>query len=78
MLRHVIQVQPQQVLTPGEGEVLVRMRLRPVNPADCSLIQGRMGRPPLPLTPGAEGTALILASPVWVVLSCYAAQVDEH
>lgn len=26
-----------------------------MNPADCSLIQGRMGRPKLPLTPGAEG-----------------------
>ena len=29
-----------------------------VNPADCSLIQGRMGRPKLPLTPGAEGLVL--------------------
>ena len=59
-LENVIQVQPQLIPTPGQGEVLVRMRLRPVNPADCSLIQGRMGRPPLPLTPGAEGTALTL------------------
>lgn len=35
------------------------MMLRPVNPADISLIQGRMGRPPLPLTPGAEGLGIV-------------------
>jgi NADPH:quinone reductase-like Zn-dependent oxidoreductase len=36
-------------------DVLVKMILRPINPADISLIQGRMGRPSLPLIPGAEG-----------------------
>lgn len=42
-----------------------------VNPADCSLIQGRMGRPKLPLTPGAEGlvhsTPVCLAAALWLV-----------
>lgn len=42
-----------------------------VNPADCSLIQGRMGRPKLPLTPGAEGlvhsTPVCLAVALWLV-----------
>lgn len=36
-------------------DVLVKMILRPINPADISLVQGRMGRPSLPLIPGAEG-----------------------
>ena len=35
------------------------MVLRPINPADISLVQGRMGRPPLPLTPGAEGLGTV-------------------
>ena len=51
----VLQVQDVQKPSVGSGEVLVRMKLRPVNPADISLIQGRMGRPPLPLIPGTEG-----------------------
>ena len=40
-------------------DVLVKMILRPINPADISLIQGRMGRPSLPLIPGAEGGLLM-------------------
>ncbi|CAL8463669.1 g3203 [Coccomyxa elongata] len=42
-------------------DVLVKMILRPINPADISLIQGRMGRPSLPLVPGAEGVGVVQA-----------------
>ena len=52
-----MQIQDVQKPEVGSSEVLVRMRLRPLNPADISLIQGRMGRPPLPLIPGTEGTS---------------------
>ena len=53
-------LQLQDVPTPRiqGSEVLVRVKLRPVNPADISLIQGRMGRPALPLIPGTEGMAI--------------------
>ena len=50
-----LKVEEQELRLPKETEVLLRMVLRPINPADISLIQGRMERPPLPLTPGAEG-----------------------
>jgi NADPH:quinone reductase len=40
----------------GEGEVVLRMRARPVNPSDLSMLRGRYGQlPPLPATPGLEG-----------------------
>jgi NADPH:quinone reductase len=40
----------------GEGEVVLRMRARPVNPSDLSMLRGRYGLlPPLPATPGLEG-----------------------
>ena len=64
-----MQIQDVQKPEVGPSEVLVRMKLRPVNPADISLIQGRMGRPPLPLTPGTEGTSLI-SCPWWVDAIC--------
>ena len=54
-----MQIQDVQKPEVGPTEVLVRVKLRPVNPADISLIQGGMGRPPLPLTPGTEGRSLI-------------------
>lgn len=41
---------------PAAGHVLVRLRLRPINPADRLFVQGRYGpRPVLPATPGVEG-----------------------
>lgn len=48
----------EEVPTPAAraGEVVVRMRARPVNPSDLSLVRGRYGQlPPLPATPGLEG-----------------------
>jgi len=51
-----------EVPTPeaGPGEVVVRMRVRPVNPSDLSLVRGRYGQlPPLPATPGLEGVGVV-------------------
>ncbi|MBM3584195.1 MAG: zinc-dependent alcohol dehydrogenase family protein [Alphaproteobacteria bacterium] len=51
---------PEPVAAPGE--VLVRMRLRPINPADRLYIQGRYGtRPTLPAVPGVEGVGEVVA-----------------
>lgn len=41
---------------PGAGEVLLRMRARPVNPSDLLTVRGLYGSlPGLPATPGLEG-----------------------
>src|SRR3712207_9078670 len=41
---------------PGAGEVLVRMRARPINPSDLLTVRGLYGSlPRLPATPGLEG-----------------------
>ncbi len=46
--------------TPASGEVLVKMAMSPINPSDLMSIEGRYGRkPPLPATPGFEGTGVI-------------------
>ena len=62
--------EPSEVLTttgvptpsPGPGEVLLRMRARPVNPSDLSMVRGRYGQlPELPATPGLEGVGEVEA-----------------
>ena len=59
---------PAEVLTvedlpppqPGPGQVLVRLRVRPINPSDLYMIRGTYGiKPPLPATPGLEGMGVI-------------------
>ncbi|HEX5691498.1 MAG TPA: zinc-dependent alcohol dehydrogenase family protein [Roseiflexaceae bacterium] len=46
----------------GPGQVLVRMRARPINPSDLFAIRGQYGRlPKLPATPGMEGAGVIEA-----------------
>ena len=45
---------------PGPGEVRVRMRAAPINPADLLLLEGKSGhRPALPFVPGAESAGEI-------------------
>jgi NADPH:quinone reductase-like Zn-dependent oxidoreductase len=42
---------------PGAGQVLVRMRARPINPSDLLTVRGLYGALPVPpATPGLEGT----------------------
>ena len=44
-------------LSPGPGEVLVRMRAAGVNPVDAYIRAGTYAKlPSLPYTPGGEGT----------------------
>lgn len=48
--------------TPGPGQVRLRMRLAPVNPADLNVIEGSYGRlPALPATVGNEGVGEVVA-----------------
>jgi NADPH:quinone reductase-like Zn-dependent oxidoreductase len=45
---------------PGPGELLVRVRLAPVNPSDLHVIRGRFGRQPaLPASPGLECVGVV-------------------
>lgn len=62
--------EPADVLTvaelptpePGPGQVLVRLRARPINPSDLFAIRGTYGMlPKLPATPGMEGAGVIAA-----------------
>jgi NADPH:quinone reductase len=54
---HVVEgVEP----TPGPGEVVVRVSVRPVHPADLLTVMGLYGvRPGLPASPGLEGAGTI-------------------
>lgn len=46
---------------PKEGQVLIQVILRPVNPTDVLLIRGRYGKEfPLPRVPGSEGLARVV------------------
>src|SRR3712207_2810487 len=48
--------------SPGPGEVLVRMRARPVNPSDLLTVRGLYGvLPKLPASPGLEGVGEVAA-----------------
>ena len=54
--REVLQIIDAPTPEPGPGEVLVRLRARPINPSDLLTVRGLYGiRPPLPATPGYEG-----------------------
>ncbi len=62
--------EPADVLTveevatpePGPGQVLIRLRARPINPSDLFTIRGTYGTlPKLPATPGLEGAGVIAA-----------------
>lgn len=58
----VLTVEDVPTPLPGVGEVLVRMRVRPINPSDLFTIRGQYGRlPSLPATPGMEGVGIVTA-----------------
>ncbi|MEO6788415.1 MAG: alcohol dehydrogenase catalytic domain-containing protein, partial [Chthoniobacteraceae bacterium] len=45
---------------PAAGEVRVRMKFAPVNPADINVLEGKYPiRPALPGTPGMEGVGIV-------------------
>ena len=47
--------------TPGTGEVIVKMRAAPVNPADLNQIEGKYPiKAELPATPGFEGAGIVV------------------
>src|SRR3954453_1715806 len=57
----VLQVESQSLPTPGAGEVIVKMRAAPVNPADLNQIEGKYPvRAELPATPGFEGAGVVV------------------
>jgi NADPH2:quinone reductase len=52
----VLRVEEVERPAPGAGQVLVRMRARPINPSDVLTVRGLYGSlPVLPATPGLEG-----------------------
>ena len=58
----VLRVEDLPTPSAGPGQVLVRMRLRPVNPSDLLTIRGFYGElPDLPATPGNEGVGVVEA-----------------
>ncbi|MFC4992271.1 MDR family NADPH-dependent oxidoreductase [Rubritalea tangerina] len=59
----VTQLEPVRLPDLQSGEVLVRMLVTPINPADLNFIQGNYGvRPELPDSPGIEGCGEVLES----------------
>jgi mitochondrial enoyl-[acyl-carrier protein] reductase / trans-2-enoyl-CoA reductase len=55
-----LQVQTLPRPRADEGEVVVAMRAAPINPADLNAIEGKYPvRPPLPATPGFEGSGFV-------------------
>jgi NADPH:quinone reductase-like Zn-dependent oxidoreductase len=58
----VLSIEELPTPEPGPGQVLIRMRARPINPSDLFTIRGRYGMlPKLPTTPGFEGAGVIAA-----------------
>ncbi|AOH56495.1 alcohol dehydrogenase [Peribacillus muralis] len=56
----VLKVERKKVQPPLEGEVLVRMTTRPINPSDLLPIRGAYShRIPLPAIPGYEGVGIV-------------------
>jgi trans-2-enoyl-CoA reductase len=57
----VLHVESRPWPTPAAGEVIVKMRAAPVNPADLNQIEGKYPvRAELPATPGFEGAGVIV------------------
>ena len=59
----VLRVEDVPQPEPGAGQVLVRMRARPINPSDLLTVSGLYGLlPELPATPGLEGMGEVAAT----------------
>ena len=57
----VLRVESRPWPTPGAGEVIVKMRAAPINPADLNQIEGKYPvRAELPATPGFEGAGVVV------------------
>jgi len=58
----VVALEPIEPQTPSEGEVRLRMRFAPINPADLNFISGTYGtKAQRPAVPGMEGCGVIEA-----------------
>jgi len=58
----VLELQNRPVTAPGPGQLLLRMLLAPVNPADLNLIEGTYGiKPTVPFVCGNEGVGVVEA-----------------
>jgi mitochondrial enoyl-[acyl-carrier protein] reductase / trans-2-enoyl-CoA reductase len=56
----VLHVESRPSPTPAAGEVIVKMRAAPINPADLNQIEGKYPvRAELPATPGFEGAGIV-------------------
>jgi mitochondrial enoyl-[acyl-carrier protein] reductase / trans-2-enoyl-CoA reductase len=56
----VLRVESRPWPTPAAGEVIVKMRAAPINPADLNQIEGKYPvRAQLPATPGFEGAGIV-------------------
>jgi trans-2-enoyl-CoA reductase len=57
----VLHVESRPWPTPAPGEVIVKMRAAPINPADLNQIEGKYPvRAELPATPGFEGAGIVV------------------
>jgi trans-2-enoyl-CoA reductase len=57
----VLRVESRPWPTPAAGEVVVKMRAAPINPADLNQIEGKYPiRAELPATPGFEGAGIVV------------------
>ena len=60
----VLHVESRPWPTPSAGEVIVKMRAAPINPADLNQIEGKYPvRAELPATPGFEGAGVVAEVP---------------
>jgi trans-2-enoyl-CoA reductase len=56
----VARIETLDLPAPGPGEVRVRLRFAPINPADLNVLEGKYPiRPTLPGTPGVEGVGVV-------------------
>jgi NADPH:quinone reductase len=59
-LADVLHIEELLTPSPGPGEMLVRMRARPINPSDPLFIRGNYTtEPEIPAIPGFEGVGVV-------------------